>query len=352
VVKISGNLWQSADAVITETDSGSPAIELDGATQQQVFLQGRVLNSIVFRINNRAGAVLQSPLSLSYKLDLVKGILTTSGNNLLTLSAGCMVNVDSSTANSSYISGPLRREGLSNTPYCFFPVGKPPGLQWAELRQASGNFTVEYIPTDPAGLTTVLDTSIKAISNNGYWIITADAGAAGYACFSYTGPNNAGITDMASLAVAQLSGGKWISRHNTGTTGSAGGAGSVSSEWLDPFPASPAYFTLAASSIQHALAIDSINLTTGTVSRVDFDIRLLQSLPVNNLPLLVHTAKNTSLRIMIITMQGIIVKATAINAVAGNTTTTLNLGGLAAGVYQVIAHDNRGQTVVRRFVKQ
>ncbi len=280
-VKIAGNMTQSAGGVITETDAGLPVMELNGSARQAISLQGVISNSITFRMNNPAGVVLQSPLSLPYNLDLVKGVLTTSSASLLTLAAGCMVSVDSSSTNSSYINGPLRKEGLSNAAYSLFPVGNPPGLQWLELVQASGNFTVEYIKTNPGSLSTVLDTTLKAITNTGYWTITTDANpaASSQVVLSYAGPDTLGITAMTALNVAQLDSGKWISRSNTGTTGSAGAAGSVTSALINPFPVSTTYFTLAAASMLHALAETFLAFSASVVNNQPV---LHWTVPANN----------------------------------------------------------------------
>ena len=334
VVKIAGNLQQSATGSITETDAGLPVIELNGTTPQAVALRGTITNSVLFRINNPSGILLQAPLSLPYKLDLVKGAFTTSSANLLTLLPDCAVIADSSSAN-SFIDGPLRKEGLLNTPYFLFPVGKPADMHWVELKQATGNFTVEFIKSDPHGLSTAFDTSIAAVSNTGYWIITPDAvpAASAYTGLAYYGPNNAGITDMNTARVAQLSGGIWMSRGNTGFTGNAGAAGSVTSQWLNPFPNGTNYYTLGAAAVQNALAI-------------------VQDPQTNSTKLLVKASRKTEWKIALFNMQGVQLRTFRLIAPAGNTFTTIDLAGLPAGVYLLMACDGKDKCMVRPFLKQ
>ncbi|HEX4371698.1 MAG TPA: hypothetical protein VHZ50_00185, partial [Puia sp.] len=102
IVKIKGNITQTS-GIITETNTGLPVIELDGTAQQTVSMQGTIMNSVSFRINNSAGAILSAPLILPYKLELLNGNITTSSTNLLTLQTGATISVDSTIANTSYI---------------------------------------------------------------------------------------------------------------------------------------------------------------------------------------------------------------------------------------------------------
>lgn len=354
IVKIAGNLQQSATGNITETDAGLPVIELNGATTQSVALRGTITNSVVFRMNNPAGAYLQSPLSLPYRLDLSAGVLTTSPANLLTLAAACSISADSSSSN-SYIDGPLRKEGLSNTPWFLFPVGAAPAMQWAGLKDASGSFTVTYIKTDPNTLNAAYDTSIAAISNLGYWTITPDAipSASAYIGFSYHGPNTAGITDMAALRVAQLSGGLWASRGNTGYTGNAGTAGTVTSEWLGAFPGAVAYFTLASAAAQHPLAIEPAGPVAPMVSNnlsPRWDFRVMPY--ANHIKIIIKARQKIRLDITLFTMQGALVKKRRVNATEGNTMVDIDWIGWAAGIYVLMLHDERGTVITRPFMQQ
>ncbi len=140
IVKIKGNLTQSSNGKITATLTALPVIELNGTAQQIVSLLGTIANNITFRMNNSAGAILSSPLFLPYKLELLNGRLVTSSTNLLTLQSGCVISVDSTTANTSYVDGPLRKEGLSSTPYFLYPGWKKWKNVLARIKKCNGKF--------------------------------------------------------------------------------------------------------------------------------------------------------------------------------------------------------------------
>lgn len=249
ILKIKGDIIQAAGSVITETSTGHPAIELNGSVLQHISMQGTISNSVIFRMNNPAGAVLQAPLSLSHQLELVKGNITTSAVNLLTLQPGANIFVDSTTENASFISGPLRKEGLFATDYFLFPIGKPNEFRWLELKNASGNFLVEYISANAQSLSSNYGPGIDHISTHGYWSVAADASpvASAHIELSFSDAGASGITDMATLRASQLNAGMWADRNNSATTGSPGSSGSVISELINPIAPSANYFVLASS---------------------------------------------------------------------------------------------------------
>jgi hypothetical protein len=269
ILKIKGNLTQSAGGEITESNTGLPAIELNGSSMQNISLQGTIANNITFRMNNPAGATLLAPLSLPYNLSLVKGNITTSSNNLLTLQTGAMVSVDSTIANKSFINGPLRKEGLSAASYFLFPVGKGSQMRWVELKKVTGNFTIEFIKSDPRAISNNYDNGIDHISANDYWTIDADASPAASANteLSFAGASTSGVTDMSALRVAQLLAGTWANRRNTATTGTAGAAGSVVSEAINIFGPAGRQFALASNTAtQNPLPLKLISFSAALIN--------------------------------------------------------------------------------------
>lgn len=249
ILKIKGNLIQSSGSMITESSTGLPVIELNGSTPQSISMHGTISNSIIFRMNDAAGAVLQSPLSLPYKLELIKGNITTTSNNLLTLQSGCSISVDSTIANKSFINGPLRKQGLFAAEYFLLPVGKPNEYRWLELKNATGNFNVEFISGDAKGLSTSYGAGVDHISSHGYWVVEPDASPSASAKLelSFADASGSGVTDMATLRASQLSSGIWVDRNNTFTTGTAGASGSVLSENITVFSSNAKQFVLASS---------------------------------------------------------------------------------------------------------
>ncbi len=248
VWRIKGDVIQSAGSVITESSTGIPIIELAGSVQQNISFQGAITDSVIFKINNAAGTVLQAPLSLPYVLNLVNGNITTSAQNLLTLQAKAVVLVDSSISNTSFINGPLRKEGLLSTNNFLFPVGKTNEFRWLELKTATGNFIIEFISASAKDLSTSYGLGINHISSHGYWTISPDANPAASAKveLSFANASSSGVTDMATLRAAQLVSGIWINRDNTSTTGTPGASGSVVSENI-VFGSTTNNFVLASS---------------------------------------------------------------------------------------------------------
>lgn len=242
VVKLKGDLIQSGN--ITETSTGLPVMELCGSEVQRVTITGSILNSVGFRMNNAAGAMLQSPISLPWKLELINGRITTTGANLLALQTGCALVADSLSGN-SFINGPLKKEGLSAEEHFLFPVGKDLSMRWLALKDISGDVTVEYFKSDPRQISTDYGMGINHISKLEYWTISTES-ASGSPELSFADPNSGGVTDLSTLRVARLENNKWIDAGNTAVTGTAGSNGSVTGNVV-AFNADTKYFTLAGS---------------------------------------------------------------------------------------------------------
>jgi hypothetical protein len=270
ILSIRGNLTQLAGAQIIASSTGRPAIELSGSAIQNVFLQGTLANNIIFRMNNAKGAVLLAPLSLPYQLNLVKGNIVTSPSTLLTLQNGCNISVDSSTANTSFIDGPLRKEGLSAASYFLFPVGKGSVMRWLELKNATGSFTIEFMKDNPRMIGNNYDAELDHISSNDYWTIDADDSPAPSANteLSFANGLSSGITDMSTLRIAQLSAGVWTNRGNIAATGTAMTSGSVVSEPVHIFGPSAKYFALGSTiNDQNPLPVNLVSFSGAKINK-------------------------------------------------------------------------------------
>ncbi|MFM9911089.1 MAG: hypothetical protein ACKVOW_17240 [Chitinophagaceae bacterium] len=243
-IKIRGQLICSG--TITESSIGLPVIELNGVIIQDISITGSINNSISIKMNNAAGAVLRSPVSLPYKLVLANGKIISTASQMLSLQSNCTIQADS-TNSSSFIDGPLQKIGLNNTNYFLFPIGKGQVQRWIELKNATGNFTVEFFKNNPYGLAATMGNGIDHISQIEYWSIEAGNGAAAKVELSFDNVNSGGVTNVSDLRVAHLVGTTWIDEGNSNTTGSAGAAGSVTSNALSPFATVDKYFTLASS---------------------------------------------------------------------------------------------------------
>ena len=261
-VFIQGDFLQTG-GTITETSGGLPVIELNGAAPQHIRSGGNIINSIGYRINNAAGVYLLSNLVLPFDLALVNGIVNNQ-SFLITLLPGCRLHADS-LSNTSFINGALRKEGLSNTDHFLFPVGRDITQRWLSLKNATGNYTVQFNKGNTALLAGINEAGIHHISSIEYWSVEADLSPVPATAIelSFDNVNSGGVTDMASLRVAQLLGGIWTSRGNIATTGTPGSRGSVLSSVVNEFGTAARYFTLASSdAFQNPLPLQLLSFTS------------------------------------------------------------------------------------------
>lgn len=287
-IKVRQHLYCSGN--ITESSTGIPVIEINGTANQDIFIPGNILNSVVFKMNNPSGATLLSAVSLPYKLELLNGKLTTTSFFLLTLQPNCSIQADS-TRNNCFVNGPLQKLGLSNSSFFLFPVGKGIMQRWAEVKNASGNFTVEFFKNSAYSLSATLGSGIDHVSHIEYWSIEANSGASANIELSFDNVNSGGVTDINSLRVAHLSGGSWLNAGNIGTTGSAGAAGSVISSTETNFDASSKYFTLASNDPnQNPLPVEWIRLTA---TRITTGIQLMWQINRGTIPLNIEIERST-----------------------------------------------------------
>ena len=242
-VKIKRGFYQSGD--LTETSTGFPIVELNGTTNQDIQVTGNILNSITFRINNSAGATLLNSLNLPYRFELIQGRVTSSVTNLLTLQAGCSISADSMNQ-SGFVNGPLRKLGLSTTSNFLFPVGKGITQRWLGLKNATGDFTIEFFKIDPHSLSVLFGAGIHHVSSIEYWAISSTVSSSSKVELSFDNVNSGGVTDLGGLRVSSLIAGIWTDAGNSGTTGTAGSNGSViGNDYV--FSGGQTFFTLASS---------------------------------------------------------------------------------------------------------
>ena len=258
VLSILQNITQNTGGVITETGTGTQTILMNGAGFQLMTFRGTILNQVGL-VKNAGGTVLsKSPVSLPYKLGLKNGRIVTS-QGLITLQSGCTIEADTLSAN-GYIDGPLKKDGLSNQSF-LFPVGSTSGMRWIQLRNATGNFTVEYFRTDPGTLSSNNGSGIHHISSVEYWDVTTTGSSSATVRLSFVHPNSGGVTNLSSLRVARLINGIWEDAGNAGVAGTPGSDGWVSSNAAGGFSASSKSFALASAiGLENPLPLSSIIL--------------------------------------------------------------------------------------------
>jgi hypothetical protein len=264
-VRVRRNLTGAGN--LTETSSGLPVLELNGNVNQDINLSGNINNSVAVRVNNPAGITLLAPLMLPYKLELAAGRITTSNVNLLTLASACTLQSDS-TNNSAFINGPVRKVGLGPSSYFHFPVGKGTDKRWLSLREAAGDFNVEFIKASAYTLSGTMMAGIDHVSHIEYWSIVSAGGTAAPE-LSFDDMNSGGVTNLADLRVARLQGGGWNNGGNVAVSGSAGNAGSVTGE-TGSFDSSEFWTLASAVANQNPLPLASLRLWA-TARREGFD---------------------------------------------------------------------------------
>jgi hypothetical protein len=276
VLRVKGDLYQFPEAIITETNNGNPFIELNGNRSQEIAMAGRILNQVGFRSNNTMGSVLRLPLTLPWILDLQKGAITSSASCMLILDTGCSIIIDSSRQAGVYINGPQRKLGLNGEDHFLFPVGKLGNLRWLELKNASGNYTVEYMHQDPASLGNNIGPGLDHISKLEFWSVTADGPINNQAKIelSFASALSGGVTDPAFLNIAKFQAQQWEDAGHTAVTGNFI-QGSVVSENTD-FTASD--YTLASIlDLENPLPSTSIDLQVKEISEKPFFSWTLES---------------------------------------------------------------------------
>jgi hypothetical protein len=243
---VRGNISQAAGGVITETGTAQPLLVIGGWQQQQISLEGALTNEVTLSMQNSAGATARIRPDLPFKLELASGIITT-GEEQLTLGEACILTLPAGMG-TSFIHGPLRKRGLTNADFVF-PVGSATSVRWVALKAATGDFTVRYMRGDPGAINNKVGEGLAHISALEYWQVSNNAtNGGGKLELSFDDVNSGGVTELTQLKVAGLSELAWTNFGNTATSGSAGAAGSVTSQvvtgWI---PAVAKLFTLSSS---------------------------------------------------------------------------------------------------------
>lgn len=242
VVGIGGNINLSEEGKITETGTGIQQLLLNGTAEQQLNIKGQVLDQVSIIKNGPANARLLSTVSLPYSLHLRRGNLISSSTNILILQSNCVIESDS-LSDESFIDGPIKKEGLSNSGF-MFPVGKAGKMRWLELLSATGDFTIEYFNNNPKLINNAMGTGINHISGIEYWNISG--GNSAIVKLSFNDPNSGGVTALSQLRVARLRANIWQNAGNTDFRGTPGTNGWVSSSAAGGFSAESHLFVLAS----------------------------------------------------------------------------------------------------------
>lgn len=361
ILKIAGHITQTTTGTLTESNTGLPSIELNGTIRQNISIAGSITNSIAFILNNPAGALLQQPLSLPYKLILHSGQLTTSSTNLLTLQNNCTVQADS-LSSLSFINGPVKKIGLSSASRFLFPVGKDNMHRWLELKNATGNFTAEYQRASPYLLSPFTMPPIDHTSQLEYWTIKADPSptASAIVSLSFDYRSSGGVTNLSKLLIARLNEGMWASPGTVATTGTATTNGSITANTIitDFDSIHGDLFTLATdiSQANPLPLIDAIAAPRQAAQRNVLFTKLVSvapSLIIGNTTLLtVLAVKEEQIRIVVTNQLGQPMKMQIFFLNKGSNKLALDISGLPFGIYHITGYMPAGRTNTIRCIKQ
>ena len=355
VTVISRHLVQSSTGVIGETGTALPELVLGGTTNQQVDCKGIIKDNVAVKINNGAGATLISPWALPYKLSLVNGKITSSAVNILRLLPGCSIAADSTSEN-SFIDGPLRKEGLSSASTFLFPVGKNRITRWLELKNASGNFNVEFFDSNPALISSTYGAGIVQLSPIGYWTINADASPSPSAAveLSFNGISSGMGADLSLARVAKLSNNVWMNYGNTAFTGTAGFRGSIVSNNVVSWSAVADSFALSGNVLANgplALVDDTMprNRTTSN-NNGGPRLQLLGVTFPSALMLTYRAIEKVQAKLLVVDNNGRIIKLINTILEKGVNRLSVEMPVLSAGIYSIQAFIPKGSSNALRFV--
>lgn len=445
IVNINGNL--TTQGIITESGSGSPVLELNGSTNQNISVTGAgaITNSVELKMNNAAGATLLSPLILPANLTLTTGKIKTDAINVLSMADNSVVSGGSI---NSFISGPMKKIGDDNF---IFPVGLTDavGSIYAPIgiSGTGGSVTDEFIaeykranPQSTSPYTATHVATLDHISYVEYWTLKQNNGASAKKV-SLEVNLTSFCRDLAHTYVSRWDGSLWTNEGSTVTSGPVVSGiyetGRIESVNNISGLISPAIgFTLATdlpytgnplpvglisfnavkintkqSSLTWELAaccskdakfeiqragddlnfntiavingnetsrfysFDDKNLKTGTnyyrleitdadgsvvYSRIAIVLNGIEGLFVSMSPTVVITdavlsfvsSSEQQLGLVIIDMQGRVVRRLQQRTPTGKSAITFLLNDIKAGVYQLIINNSEGQREVIRFVKQ
>lgn len=216
-------------------------------------------------VNKASGNVAMNvPVSITGNLTLTKGNIISSSINLLTIHDNATV---SGTSNTSYVQGPVRKEG--NDAF-IFPVGKAGYYRPIGISAPSGtnhHFTAEFFMNNPHPQYPLdsKDASLDHLSQCEYWILNRTGGNSNVnVSLSWDDPS-CGISNLGDLRVARWDGTAWRDHGNGGSSGNTSIGTVTSSGAITNF--SP--FTLGSSTEENPLPVNLVHFEARPTAKGD-----------------------------------------------------------------------------------
>jgi hypothetical protein len=217
LVKIGGNL--SCAGIITETGMGSPMIECNGTSNQEISLTGSFHNQVSLRINNPAGVAAVSPILIPYRVDFINGKFHTDSVNILRMANNSTYSGGSTL---SFVHGPMKKIGNQDFS---FPIGKgsiyaPASISAVSAASPTDEFFAEYMRENPQSRygnifrDTVPAAAIDHISYVEYWKIRSYSASSVTASITLNVNCESFCMDFQRLFIVALhtSSGEWQNR--------------------------------------------------------------------------------------------------------------------------------------------
>ena len=346
VVNIKGNISQLPGAIITETSTGTPLIELNGTTRQQVSLSGSITNEVALRISNAAGIFLLRDLTIPYLLQLTQGNIITSRSSLLIMAPGSRITGASS---GSFVEGPVRKRG--DEPFAF-PVGKQGDYAPVTITAGSSiaeEYTVEYFPANPQAVfgTQFDHASLVRVSALEYWNVERTGGSSVRKITLSVGTYSH-ATAIDKLAVCRWEGAQasWKSEGNSSYSGIS--IGTVTSNPLSGLGA----FTLGSTTIeQNPLPLRVREPGTRPAGDPSFRVVAVTSAG-SKVSLHLVSDQRQRLQVMITAIDGRTVYRLSTEISEGEHEIVSALPVLASGIYVLQVSDAKGRVRTIQFVKR
>ena len=194
-INFKGNLTIASPTQFQSSTNANRTYGFSGTSQQTINVNGALFNKV--DVNNAAGVLLTSPLTISTAITTTLGSITTSGNGGLILGTGVTAPVGYTGPVGSYVTyDATQLTAVSAQGVTFTPTVAGTG--------AAGTFGVLQVATQPTGLPT-------GIGGQRIWNIntTVAAGYTGDLTISYSNSDITGITE-AGLKLARYNGTAWV----------------------------------------------------------------------------------------------------------------------------------------------